>query len=153
MSAFRQVQRWGSTAPADVAAMRVNLKEGTDLIMSMTIYYGGSESACMFAKCISELLVGRYVSSQCFRLIIIDNNNIIISPTCVYTAPIYFCVLLQRDFNTLLPLWFTLAIHPLCPFQPVLIYSPSYALYVFFIIDCVIKVYLFKHYGLYYYLK
>lgn len=59
VSAFRQVQRWGSTAPADVAAMRVNLKEGTDLIMSMTIYYGGSESACMFAKCISELLVGR----------------------------------------------------------------------------------------------
>ncbi|KAM3917430.1 aldehyde oxidase-like [Leptodactylus fuscus] len=60
VSAFRQLQRWGSTAPADIAAMKVNLKEGTDLIMSMNIYYGGSESACFFAKCVSELLVGRH---------------------------------------------------------------------------------------------
>ncbi|XP_073489338.1 aldehyde oxidase 1-like isoform X2 [Aquarana catesbeiana] len=59
VSAFRQVQRWGSTAPADVAAMRVVLKEDSDLIMSMNIYYGGSESACMFAKHVSEMLVGR----------------------------------------------------------------------------------------------
>ncbi|XP_018426966.1 PREDICTED: aldehyde oxidase-like [Nanorana parkeri] len=59
VSAFRQVQRWGSTAPTDIAAMRVMLKEGTDLIMSMNIYYGGSESACMFAKHVSEMLVGR----------------------------------------------------------------------------------------------
>ncbi|XP_072274824.1 aldehyde oxidase 2-like [Pyxicephalus adspersus] len=59
VSAFRQVQRWGSTAPADIAAMRVLLKEGTDLIMSMNIYYGGSESACLVAKCVSEMLVGR----------------------------------------------------------------------------------------------
>ncbi|KAM5153286.1 aldehyde oxidase-like [Mantella aurantiaca] len=59
VSAFRQVQRWGSAAPADIAALRVLLKEGTDLIMSMNIYYGGSESACMFAKYVSEMLVGR----------------------------------------------------------------------------------------------
>ncbi|XP_075685901.1 aldehyde oxidase 2-like [Rhinoderma darwinii] len=59
VSAFRQLQRWGTTAPVDIAAMKVILKEGTDLIMSMNIYYGGSESACIFAKCVSELLVGR----------------------------------------------------------------------------------------------
>ncbi|XP_069841349.1 aldehyde oxidase 1-like [Dendropsophus ebraccatus] len=59
VSAFRQVQRWGSTAPVDFAAMKVILKEGTDLIMSMNIYYGGTESACVFAKRVSELLVGR----------------------------------------------------------------------------------------------
>ncbi|XP_068103048.1 aldehyde oxidase-like [Hyperolius riggenbachi] len=59
VSGFRQVQRWGSTAPADIAAMRVILREGTDLIMSMNIYYGGSEAACMFAKHVSDTLVGR----------------------------------------------------------------------------------------------
>ncbi|XP_071977276.1 aldehyde oxidase 2-like [Engystomops pustulosus] len=60
VSAFRQLQRWGSTSPVDIAAMKVILKEGTDLIMSMNIYYGGSESACIFAKYVSELLVGRH---------------------------------------------------------------------------------------------
>ncbi|KAM4024499.1 aldehyde oxidase-like [Anomaloglossus baeobatrachus] len=59
VSAFRQLQRWGSTAPVDFAAMRVIFKEGTDLIMSMNIYYGGSESASIFAKIVSELLAGR----------------------------------------------------------------------------------------------
>ncbi|XP_075036207.1 aldehyde oxidase 2-like isoform X2 [Mixophyes fleayi] len=59
VSAFRQVQRWGNTAPADIAAIRVMLREGTDLILSMNIYYGGSESACMFANIVSEQLVGR----------------------------------------------------------------------------------------------
>ncbi|CAN2389153.1 Aldehyde oxidase and xanthine dehydrogenase [Pristimantis euphronides] len=60
VSAFRQLQRWGSTAPVDIAAMRVILKEGTDLITTMNIYYGGSESAGIFAKCVSELLVRRH---------------------------------------------------------------------------------------------
>ncbi|XP_040296370.1 aldehyde oxidase-like [Bufo bufo] len=60
VSAFRQLQKWGSTAPVDIAAMKVNLKEGTDLIISINIYYGGSESACIFAKCVSEHLVGRH---------------------------------------------------------------------------------------------
>ncbi|KAM8934112.1 aldehyde oxidase 1-like [Pelodytes ibericus] len=59
VSAFRQVQRWGSAAPAIVAAMRVVLKEGTDLILALNMYYGGSDSACVFAKNISEQLVGR----------------------------------------------------------------------------------------------
>ncbi|KAM9305620.1 LOW QUALITY PROTEIN: aldehyde oxidase-like [Gastrophryne carolinensis] len=59
VSAFRQVQRWGSTAPATTAAMRVILREDADLIMSMSIYYGGSDLACMLAKNVGELLVGR----------------------------------------------------------------------------------------------
>ncbi|XP_063789003.1 aldehyde oxidase 2-like [Pseudophryne corroboree] len=59
VSAFRQVQSWGSTGPAHIAALRVMLREGTDLILSMNIYYGGSESACVFANSVSERLVGR----------------------------------------------------------------------------------------------
>ncbi|XP_056392204.1 aldehyde oxidase 2-like isoform X2 [Hyla sarda] len=59
VSAFRQVQKWGSSAPVDIAAIKVILKEGTDLIISMNIYYGGTESACIFAKRVSDLLVGR----------------------------------------------------------------------------------------------
>ncbi|XP_073407550.1 aldehyde oxidase-like isoform X1 [Dendrobates tinctorius] len=59
VSAFRQWQRWGNTAPVDIAAMRVIFKEGTDLIMSMNIYYGGSEEASIFAKSVGELLAGR----------------------------------------------------------------------------------------------
>ncbi|XP_073407551.1 aldehyde oxidase 2-like isoform X2 [Dendrobates tinctorius] len=39
--------------------MRVIFKEGTDLIMSMNIYYGGSEEASIFAKSVGELLAGR----------------------------------------------------------------------------------------------
>ncbi|KAG9473350.1 hypothetical protein GDO78_016495, partial [Eleutherodactylus coqui] len=60
VSAFRQLQRWGSTTPVDIAAMKVILKEGTDLIANMNIYYGGTESACMFAKRVGELLVHRH---------------------------------------------------------------------------------------------
>ncbi|KAM4627030.1 aldehyde oxidase 2-like [Discoglossus pictus] len=59
VSAFRQVQRWGNVAPAAVAAMRVLLREGSDLILAMNIYYGGSEPACEFARGVGELLVGR----------------------------------------------------------------------------------------------
>ncbi|OCT63832.1 aldehyde oxidase 2 isoform X2 [Xenopus laevis] len=60
VSAFRQVQRWESAVPSVVAAMSVLLKDGTDLILAMNIYYGGSESACLFAKWVSEQLIGRH---------------------------------------------------------------------------------------------
>ncbi|KAM4697845.1 aldehyde oxidase 2-like [Rhinophrynus dorsalis] len=60
VSAFRQVQRWESAAPAVVAAMRVILKDASDLILSMDIFYGGSETACLFAKKVSGQLVGRH---------------------------------------------------------------------------------------------
>ncbi|KAE8580255.1 hypothetical protein XENTR_v10024374 [Xenopus tropicalis] len=59
VSAFKQIQRWESAVPAVVAAMSVRLKDGTDLILAMNIYYGGSESACLFAKWVSEQLIGR----------------------------------------------------------------------------------------------
>ncbi|CAH2306013.1 aldehyde oxidase-like [Pelobates cultripes] len=59
VSAFRQVQRWGTSGPSIVAAMKAVLKEGTDLILAFSIYYGGSESACVFAKTASEQLAGR----------------------------------------------------------------------------------------------
>ncbi|XP_075464804.1 aldehyde oxidase 2-like [Ascaphus truei] len=58
VSAFRQVQRWGNASPA-IAAMRAVLREGTDLVLGLNIYYGGSESACAFAKSVSEELTGR----------------------------------------------------------------------------------------------
>ncbi|KAG8432675.1 hypothetical protein GDO86_017064 [Hymenochirus boettgeri] len=59
LAAFKQVQKWGISAPATVAAMSVLLKDGTDLILGMDIYYGGSESACLFAKTASQQLIGR----------------------------------------------------------------------------------------------
>ncbi|XP_053554695.1 aldehyde oxidase 2 [Bombina bombina] len=60
VSAFRQVQRWGNAAPASVAAIKVIFREGTDLILGMDMYYGGSEPAREFAQIVSEHLIGSH---------------------------------------------------------------------------------------------
>ncbi|XP_068101234.1 aldehyde oxidase 1-like isoform X2 [Hyperolius riggenbachi] len=84
VSAFRQAQREENAYAFVIAGMKVQFKDGTDIIKEMNIFYGGVSSTTVYAKNTGKALTGRHwdddmLDEGCRKLL----NDVPISPSAV----------------------------------------------------------------------